>query len=108
METASTRIVIDFAPESLTVGEIELLEECAERDFSELMELWSKRQFRARELAAMILVTQRRLDPQYTIEQARSVRFTDIEFAQSPANRADRRAKGRGNPPRSAGGSSKR
>lgn len=67
--------------DELTVGDVEDFEAACGIDITAL----GPGAVPTKALAPLIWITQRRVDPSFTLEDARRVRFTDLEIASPPA-----------------------
>ena len=73
----SEKITLELDVDSLTLGEIEQLEEIANRAIGEIFDIVSGVQpMRASVLTAIVWLVKRRQDPSFTVEQARSTRVS--------------------------------
>lgn len=65
--------LLEINYDEITLGEVEDVERLAERSFQEIAEEITAGKPCAKTLIALVYVIKRRTDPEYTIEQARSV-----------------------------------
>lgn len=86
------RIAIDI--ETVTLGEMEQLEELTGLGFADAVTAVQKNQATMKVLVAVVYVFGRREDPSLTLEAVRAMRLDDVEWG-SP---------GAANPPAAAGG----
>jgi hypothetical protein len=75
-----------FSVESITVGDMEDLEEITGKSFGELMDLLGNAEsggtmsIPIKVLKALVFIIGRQTDPGYTLEQARKVKVTELEL----------------------------
>ena len=69
---------IDFDPESLTLGEMEDIEEASGVVFGELITMFESQKLSTRGLRAVMWILLRREDPDLTFEATRDLTVADI------------------------------
>ena len=71
---------IKFDPNSLTLGEMEKVEEITGRPISLVLASMGAGELSAKAITAFVFVTQRRTNPEFTLDDARAASFSDLTF----------------------------
>lgn len=74
------KIRIDLDPKTMTIDEIETLEDLAGEPSGQLMSALAENRLNARGLRALVVVMKRREDPSFTIDQTGDLRLSQIEW----------------------------
>ena len=90
MTTEPIRLELDV--NRFTLAELEDLEEATGLTFTRLGEVLASGDYSIKLLRAVVWILRRRVDPSYSLEDARALSLSDIVFDVEPTNRAERRA----------------
>lgn len=74
-------IVIDFDQDALTLGDIETIEEYTGQLLDEFLEHAKAKQVTSKEITVMIYIAQHAKNPAFTIEDAKNIRVTRLDFS---------------------------
>lgn len=78
------KVRLDLDPDSLEVGEIMDIEEVTGQPFGILEKGFRTGEWSMASVAAFIWIAERRKNPEFTFEDAKKVKFGDVELTDSP------------------------
>jgi hypothetical protein len=71
---------MQFDPNSLTLGEMETIEEITGRPIGLLLASLGAGELSSKAMVAFIVVTQRRTNPDFTVDEAKALKLSDLQF----------------------------
>lgn len=71
---------MQFDPNSLTLGEMETIEEITGRPIGLVMASMGAGELSSKALMAFVVVVQRRTDPDFSVEDAKALHMSDLSF----------------------------